>query len=85
MFMCSAEYNDEDPGTGREEFYHAHSKGVLMLGCKHASWLQHSVPAFPHQRAFYPHAQSVYGQHFACFQVTLLFHLCCSCLLRVAE
>lgn len=83
--MCSAEYNDEDPGTGREEFYHAHSKGVLMLGCKHATWLQHSVPAFPHQRAFYPHAQSVYGQHFACFQVTLLLYLCCSCLLRVAE
>eukprot|EP00892_Ulva_mutabilis_P010456 jgi/Ulvmu1/7783/UM004_0012.1 len=65
------EYNDEDPATGKEWFKNAHSKGILMFGSEHATWLQHSVPAFPHREQFYPHAQSVYGQHFACIQMSL--------------
>lgn len=62
-------YNDEDPETGREHFAAAHSKGTLLVLGQRALWLQHSVPRFPHASGAYPHAQAVYGQHFACVTV----------------
>ena len=36
-----AVYNDEDPATGKEGFYRAHSKGVLRVKKDTAVWLQH--------------------------------------------
>lgn len=68
-----AVYNDADPQTGKEHWYNAHSKGVIyehQYGGRNITvWLQHSVPKWPHKQRAFPHAQSVYGQHFFCLQV----------------
>jgi Deoxyribonuclease II len=72
-------YNDED-ASGVEHWDAAHAKGVLVGGCGARGvrcggfWLQHSAPAFPGQPghpgfAQLAHAQSVFGQHFACFSL----------------
>lgn len=61
-------YNDAPP-DGRVSITKGHTKGVMMVAGDNLTWIIHSVPNFPPQKAkgySYPGTGKRYGQSFLC-------------------
>lgn len=62
-------YNDEIPGTDKNDETKGHTKGVLAFNKVNNSafWLLHSTPRFPLPRdPVFPDNEKIYGQTFLC-------------------